>query len=281
MNNVIERGKAIVEVKNEVKVNNRNAYFKEIALSRLGETKVNNVGSRMWIVGYTSAMDMAVQFMDEFVVNGVTYRHFCNGAVRNPNDISVHGHGCVGVGDYKVSIDGNLTRQYQTWVSMIKRCYSSNSKKKNPTYTECIVSDAWLNFQVFATWYDENYYEVAGEATAIDKDILLKRNKVYSASTCVFVPQAVNNLFTKNDASRGNYPLGVSRHKPGSKYQSDCRNGGGEGQYLGLYSTPEEAFEVYRKFKEERIKQVAESYKGIIPEKLYRALISYEVEIND
>ena len=51
--------------------------------------------------------------------------------------------------------------------------------------------------------------------------------------------------------------------------------------YLGSYNTPEEAFNVYKEFKERYIKEVADYYKEQIPQKLYDAMYRYEVEITD
>ena len=61
----------------------------------------------------------------------------------------------------------------------------------------------------------------------------------------------------------------------------DC--GKGFNKYLGEYKTPEKAFEMYKIYKEEYIKQVAqEEYdKGNITKKCYDAMMSYEVEITD
>ena len=54
---------------------------------------------------------------------------------------------------------------------------------------------------------------------------------------------------------------------------------------LGTYSTKEEAFKVYKQYKEKVIKKVIDSYKGIIPEphysRLREAMYNYEVEIDD
>ena len=52
-------------------------------------------------------------------------------------------------------------------------------------------------------------------------------------------------------------------------------------KYLGRYNTELEAFEVYKYYKEKNIKVVADYYKKLIPQKLYNALYSYEVEITD
>ena len=52
-------------------------------------------------------------------------------------------------------------------------------------------------------------------------------------------------------------------------------------EYLGLYDTQEKGFEVYKYYKEKNIKEVADYFKGQIPDKLYDALYDYEVEIDD
>ena len=48
-----------------------------------------------------------------------------------------------------------------------------------------------------------------------------------------------------------------------------------------MFDTPEEAFQTYKEFKENYIKQVADEYKDKIPEKLYEAMINYKIEITD
>ena len=114
----------------------------------------------------------------------------------------------------------------------------------------------------------------------LDKDILIKGNKVYGPDTCIFVPQDINKLFTKRNNNRGNYPIGVSYNKQQKKYKSYC-NTNSKQNFLGYYDTPEEAFTIYKQFKENYIKQVADEYKNHIPEKLYNAMYEYEVEIDD
>ena len=34
----------------------------------------------------------------------------------------------------------------------------------------------------------------------LDKDILYKNNTIYSKDTCIFIPERINILFTKNNA---------------------------------------------------------------------------------
>ena len=47
----------------------------------------------------------------------------------------------------------------------------------------------------------------------LDKDILYKGNKEYAPDKCIFVPERINKLFLKNDADRGDLPIGVTYHK--------------------------------------------------------------------
>ena len=133
-------------------------------------------------------------------------------------------------------------------------------------------------------WIEENYYEIPGEQMCLDKDILCKGNKVYSGETCIFVPQRINKLFTKSDRSRGKDPIGVTPRESGN-YQVFCNKGYGKNVCLGTYSTEEEAFQVYKQYKEKVIKEVIDSYKGKIPEphysRLKTAMYNYEVEIYD
>ena len=138
--------------------------------------------------------------------------------------------------------------------------------------------------QNMCKWLEENYYEIPGEQMCLDKDILYKGNKIYSRNTCIFVPQRINTLFVKCDKNRGENPIGVHPRESGN-YQAICCDGYGKNIPLGTYTTKEQAFNVYKKYKEKVIEEVANSYEGRIPEpyysKLKTAMYNYEVEIDD
>jgi len=53
------------------------------------------------------------------------------------------------------------------------------------------------------------------------------------------------------------------------------------GKELGVYKTIEEAFAIYSNKKEEIIKQIADEYKNVIPDKVYNALYEYKVSIHN
>lgn len=256
-------------------------HYKNQALSRVGETRINNLGSLMVVDEYNSSSDIWVRFEKGNMVN-CTWQQFANGNVKNVYDKSKFGQGYIGEGKYKVSINGVSTQQYLVWSSMLMRCYSGKFQKDHPTYIGCTVSTEWLNYQAFGQWYDENFYEIDGHRMELDKDILIKGNKVYSPDTCVFVPKKFNALFVKSDATRGDLPIGVkicsNNHK---KFEAQCRNNTGKRIYLGYYDTSFEAFQAYKVYKEQLIKDMAEEHKGCTPYTLYNAMLNYTVEIND
>ena len=247
---------------------------------RLNEIGFNNNGERMTIVRYGNYYDIDVQFDDGTIVEHRIYGHFKKGNIKNPMFPSVYGVGYFGIGKFK-SIDenGKHTKCYDAWQRMLQRCYDPKFHEKHPTYKGCRVCEEWHNFQVFAEWYYEHYYEFEGQTMNLDKDILNKGNKVYSADSCIFVPQFINKLFTKHDNKRGEYPIGVCKHR--NKFTAQLAKGNGKLIHLGVFNTPEEAFLVYKKAKEEYIKQVAEEYKDKIPYRLYEVMMNYEVDIND
>ena len=241
--------------------------------NRIGETNINCQGLKMTIISYRGTHDIDVQFEDGYVSYNKDYRYFKNGTMKSYFVPTVLGVGIIGGED----IDD---KSYLIWFHMLRRCYDKKLHLKEPTYKEATCCEEWLNYQNFAKWYDENYYEIEGEQMALDKDILIKGNKVYSPKTCCFVPKRINSLFVKNDAVRGSLPIGVRHSRTKKGYQSEC-NILNNPIYLGTFSTPEEAFKVYKEFKENYIKQVADEYKDKIPKKLYEAMYRYEVEITD
>ena len=255
-------------------------------IDRTGEKNINNFGSEMVIREYRTNKDIDVYFPQyDWTIKGATYQSFKNGLIKCPYEHSVYGIGCMGEGEYKVSENGKLTRVYQTWHRMLERCYDEKFQKRQPTYIGCEVLEEWLNFQNFGNWYDENYYEIEGERMCLDKDILIKHNKIYSSETCVFVPQAINELFVKRQNDRGDSCIGTSLYKNG-KYMVQCsiinpKTGKSKQKTLGYYDTQEKGFEVYKYYKEKNIKVVADYFKNQIPQKVYDALYNYEVEITD
>lgn len=251
--------------------------------SKIGEIRMMNCGMKCKIIDYIAYNNITVQFEDGHIFKNREYSEFKKGNIRNTYIPSVFGVGYLGKAK---SSEGSSKHKYsyKVWKNMLLRCYSEKYRYKFPTYEEAEVCNEWHCFENFERWFNENYYEIDGEKTHLDKDILFKRNKVYSPNTCIFVPQSINKLFTKTDKLRGEYPIGVSYDKINKKYRSICsltKNKKKLHIHLGLFDTQEDAFYVYKDYKENLIKDIANKYKDKIPKILYNALINYEVEITD
>lgn len=161
---------------------------------------------------------------------------------------------------------------------MLHRCYYKKELERHPTYRGCTVCDEWLRLSGFVPFWEANYrpkYE-------LEKDILVKGNKVYGPDTCCFVPRRINILFTNRKRFRGELPVGVSVSENGLKYKA-AYDRNGKSTLIGQFDTPEHAFLAYKKAKEEYIKEVAQEYynSGKIDKKVYEALLRYQIEITD
>lgn len=245
---------------------------------RTGESKLNNDGDKMTIIAYRNAKDMDILFnYTGNIREHVDYHNFDKGKLRDWDKVRI----VCNIGKIKGKIEKEDRKIYKTWKNMLNRCYNDDFKRKHPTYTDCYVCEEWHYFDNFKQWYYENYYEIEGSIMDLDKDILIKGNKVYSPETCIFVPHEINSLFLKNDNKRGNLPLGVSLHKSSGLYGARGKVYGKGYVSAGYYKTIEEAFDAYKQQKESNIKEVADLYKDKIPQKLYKAMYSYEVEITD
>lgn len=192
---------------------------------------------------------------------------------RDPYKISAYGVGYIGEGSYKSSFNGHKAPQYICWRNMLQRCYSEEYHIKQPTYRDCEVCEEWHCYQNFARWYDENYYEVPGKKMQLDKDILIKDNKIYSPETCIFVPQNINSFFT--------HTSGVHYKIKDNSWEAVTSDGEGNYIYLGYRKTKEEALELYKHRKEEIIKELADKYINYLPHILYEILYNWEMIINE
>lgn len=243
--------------------------------NRKGESVTTFQGYKAEIIEYVNASNMSVLIDDKYILHKIRYCRFKEGIVINPYHKSVANTGFTGIGKYKTMDGGNKQLAvYKLWAGMINRCYSEVLNKQKPTYKDVTVHPDWHNFQNFAKWFEENYIE----GFHLDKDILCKDCKEYSADNCCFVPREINNLFTLRNNKRGDYPIGVHKNKY-SYYTSITINN--KCVNLGSFKKVEDAFQAYKQEKEKQIKILAEKWKSKIKVEVYEALINYEVKITD
>lgn len=132
---------------------------------------------------------------------------------------------------------------YQSWVSMLARCYSAKFQERNPTYAGCSVSEEWKTFSNFKAWMETQDWQ----DKQLDKDILIEGNKVYSPESCVFVSKIVNSFTIECGAARGEWMIGVKRHKRNNKFISRCRNPYSKKlEHLGLFTCELEAHQAWQ-----------------------------------
>ncbi len=257
--------------RNELTSRARATYDKYV-----GKTFINNDGEKFTVTDYINSNNSTIIFEDGTIKTGVRISLAETGQIRNPNfknNNKIFGKYISGIGKYSKI---NTPEIYRCWYNILLRCNDKIFQEKEPTYIGCELCKEWWNLQEFGKWYEQNYIN----NFTIDKDILIKGNKLYSPETCCFVPKELNNLLTKANNIRNNLPIGVCYKKQLNKYSAQLHIGDSY-KFLGYYDTVEKAFLKYKEEKENYIKFIAEKYKSIINENVYKALINYKVEITD
>ena len=231
------------------------------------------------ILKYNNKTNVEVQFLKTRFEMTVELGNIRSGSVKDPYSPSVFGVGITGT-KYQPTINGVITKEYDLWYSMLQRCYSDTLKKKYPTYEGCKVSDKFKSYEYFYEWC---HIQVGfnNKDWQLDKDLLVKGNKVYSEYTCVFLPKEINSLLTKSTASRGEYLIGVSWSKTHKAFVARVCKNKGKQEHLGYFNTELEAYNAYKTAKESFVKEQANKWKGKIDQRAYEALISYTVEVTD
>ena len=231
------------------------------------------------IVEYNNKTNVKIQFIKTGLEAVVELGNIRKGEVKDRLSPSVYGLGIVGT-KYQIRVNGTLKKEYELWMEMLKRCYSDTYQKKYPTYEGCEVSDNFKSYEYFYEWCNKQI-GFDNKDWQLDKDLLVKGNKIYSESTCVFIPAEINSLLTKCTASRGEHLIGVCWHKRDKVFMATVGKNKGKQEYLGLFNTEIEAFNAYKKAKEDFVKEQSNKWKSQIDERAYLALINYEVHIDD
>ena len=182
------------------------------------------------IVEYNDAHNVEIQFLNTGYETITRLDCIKNGEVKDPYTPSVRGVGVLGT-KYPSKVNGVKTKEYTLWCNMLRRCYSDGFKKQQPTYEGCEVSDKFKSYEYFYEWCHKQIgfnNEGNGNPFQLDKDLLVKGNKVYSEYTCVFIPREINQLLTKCTASRGEHLIGICWDKRYKSFKAQInKNKGG------------------------------------------------------
>ena len=235
------------------------------------------------ILKYNDNRNVEIQFINTSYETSARLGDIRKGGVKDRYLPSVYGVGIVGT-KYQAKINGVQTKEYKLWCHMLERCYDEALKKRCPTYEGCEVSDNFKSYEYFYEWCHKQVgfdNDGNGNPFQLDKDLLVKGNKVYSEDSCVFLPQEINSLLVKCTALRGKHLIGVSWDKTNKIFKAQVRKNKGKSEHLGYFNTELEAFNAYKTAKEAFVKEQANKWKSQIDLRAYNALMNYTVESCD
>lgn len=241
---------------------------------KTGEVFVSNFGTRYEVLEYVDCYNVKVKFLDSFGFEGWFQADSVRkGSVRNPYDKTVHGVGYMGEGNAETVANKSRLVEREAWYAMMSRSYCPKFKSKHRKYSECTVSEDWHCYQNFANWMkNQRFY---GLGYQLDKDLLVRDNKVYSPDTCVLLPAHINQLVQRNISKKGLLPNGV-RAVSESTFQATLQTVRGVTSVYG-FQTVEDAYLKYKEMKEDYVKSVADMWFGSIDSKAYEALYEWRV----
>lgn len=227
---------------------------------------------RLTIVEYVGWDNVLVRFEDTGYTTRTRSWLIKTGVVRDNLRPISYGVGYIGDGPHQTRDGKKRTIEYMHWRSMLDRCYGATTTE---LYKECSVCEEWLNFQNFAQWYKA--YAYTKEGWHLDKDILIKGNKVYRPEACTFVPSHVNVVVTTKP--KRDLPVGVTFVD--GVYKSYISNSKGRMKHLGSYQSKESAHEAYVLAKRLQIDEITNRFKDDLDPRAYDALMSWEISIDD
>ena len=228
------------------------------------------------VLEYVSATEVTVRFIETGYTTKCRLANIMSGQIKDRLKPSVYGVGIVGE-KYPLE-NGKQSKEYSVWVRMLDRCYSTTNDTRK-TYEGCEVTSSFRYFPFFKEWC-HNQVGFGEKGFALDKDILVKGNKIYSEDTCCFVPQEINNLFTNKKVKNNLIKTGVLFNERTKRYSVGFSKGS-KTKHLGYFGDEKEAFAAYKQAKEAYIKEVANKWKDQIDPRVYEALISWNIEITD
>ena len=223
------------------------------------------------VVKYTNAANVLVEFTETGYKTNTCVTYIKSGKIGDKLKPSVCGVGFIGDGPYDSKTHKDL---YNRWNGMMQRCYAE--KFREGCYSGVTACPDWHNFQNFVEWSIKQIgFDVEG--WELDKDIIIRGNRIYCPNACCFIPKRINSLLIKSGEYKSNGMLGgVHICNKNGYYRASYRDEAGNRLVL---ETPdlEKAENWYRKGKESVVKSIASLYEGIIDQRAYDALMRWEV----
>ncbi len=164
---------------------------------------------------------------------------------------------------------------FDRWHSMIRRCYSENSRIINPAYEMVSVCQDWLVYSNFKVWMESQNWE----GLALDKDIRGDGN-LYSPETCAFVPQQINSFFS--EATQSEFPGTRLKFEDGRKkpYIAQIWANGAK-KHLGVFASRPEAHKAWQLAKLQELERLIVEHQNIDSKVLYVMDTCRQALVND
>ena len=105
-------------------------YLNDVTKDCVGKVCKSLNSGDFKIVKYNDNRNVEIQFLNTGYETSVELVQVKRGNVKDRYLPSVYGIGIIG-DKYQVSEGGKNTKEYVLWQSMLERCYSDSSKKKN------------------------------------------------------------------------------------------------------------------------------------------------------
>ncbi len=230
---------------------------------RVGDTYQSVNSGAMEVIANYGSRDVSVKFLETgTILQGLQRGNVVRGRVKDPFQPYVEGVGYSGT-----MRQVSKTEAHKCWRHMLVRCYNEKYHSTRETYSDCSVAAEWHNFCNFEQWYLDNH--VAG--CHLDKDLLVQGNRVYSSTTCCFIPPYLNNLIVEGGKILDGCERGVTkRRKKGSQVYNGLYNVSYAGNYLMRTRDLQEANSNYKDFKKLHFEELADKWEalGILTPKL-------------
>ena len=239
--------------------------------------KTNNYGD-VEVTEYIDSHNITVKFLNTGAIKNTTASALTTGILKDSEVHDTHKYGVMDIPN-ELQKGKPKPREYSIWNGIRQRCYNENNRDNLMSYKGIKMSDNFKLYSYFKEWCHKQI-GFNEDGWHLDKDILVKGNKVYSEDTCCFVPPEINCTITNNKSVRGQFPQGVTYNRTKTRYRAKIRREA-KLESLGTYDTPEEAFYAYKPIKEACIKSLAEKWKDKIDPRVYDALVKWEINIDD
>lgn len=238
---------------------------------KIGDKFTSARGHSAIVVEYVNNKNITVEFPSghrEVHQGG----NLTRGRIKDKGLPTTHGVGVLGYEPVNVK-----EQSYVTWSNMLRRVHFPKEGAESHAYGDCNVTPEWLYFLNFKDWFNNQVFE---KGYHLDKDLLIKGNTIYCPERCVFLPQEINKFLGNRARDRGEWPLGVSYKTANCKWDAKLSIDG-KSVYLGLFTSPEDAFTCYKIAKEADAKRLAKFWKDKIDPRAFEALMRFEVSIDD